>query len=307
MNGADGRLVQIAQKRFGVASWQEARACGLTVRQIERRIDEGAITQPAFGALLIGAAPRTWEQEVATAVISMGDGAAASHMTAAALWGMLNTSGGRIEVVVPRWDRLRRDFTVHESLDLAPIDVTPHRGITITTPARTVVDIGAVFRSAVPEVFARGLRLGLLDADDVGAVVRRVAKRGRRGVGPAKSLLKSLATNSDQTESWAEDISLKISRQAGFPEPVQQFEIRTSNGWFICRCDFAYPPIRLAIFVDGFAYHGGEQAFQTDRVQGNELSLCAWRYLRFTYWDLVKRPQYVVHKVRTALSSILAD
>lgn len=306
MNGADGRLVEIGQRRFGVASWSEALQVGLTPRQIERRIDEGAIRQPALGALVIGAAPKTWEQDVAVAVLSMGNDAAASHMTAAALWGMLNTAGGRVEIVVPRWDRLHREFTVHESLDLSPTDVTVHRGIPITTPARTVVDVGAVFRSAVPEVFHRGRRLGVVEAEDVVAVVRRVAKRGRRGVGPAKKLLRSLPAFADRTESWAEDIYLRISREAGFPEPVQQLEIRNPDGWFICRCDFAYPQVRLAIFVDGFTYHGDEEAFQKDRVQGNELGLIGWRYLRFTYWDLVKRPQYVISQVQSALSNLLA-
>lgn len=171
----------------------------------------GVIDEPAPGALVIGAAPKTWEQEVAIAVFASGADAAASHMTAAVLWGMLNTSGGRVDVVVPRWDRNHRDFTVHESLDLIPDDVTVHRGIPITTPRRTVVDVGAVFRSAVPEIYHRGNRMGLVDVEDLGAMVRRVARKGRRGVGPAKSLLRSLRLFPDRTESWAEDIYLKIS------------------------------------------------------------------------------------------------
>ncbi len=240
----------------------------------------------------------TWEQDVAVAVLSCGPGAAASHMTAAALWGMLNTSGGRVDVVVRRWDRTHRDFIVHESLDLVPEDKDLNRGIAITTPARTVVDVGAQYRSAVPEVFHRGRRLGLLAAESVGSVVTRVAKRGRAGVGPAKALLRNLPP-SDVTESWAEDIYLRISRDGMLPEPVQQLEIRTADGWFICRCDFGYPAVRLAIFIDGFAYHSDR--FQADRKQGNNLSLIDWRYLRFTYWDLVDRPGYVLQQVRAAL------
>ena len=303
---ADGLLVAIGKGRFGVATRPEALQVGLSERQINRRIAVGAIHEPAPGALVIGAAPKTWEQEVAVAVLSMGEAAAASHTTAAALWGLLNTSGGRVDVVVPRWDRTHRDFAVHESLDLIEDDVTIHRGIPITVPARTVVDSGAVFRSAVPEMYHRGHRLGLVDADSIGDFVRRVAKRGRRGVGPAKSLLRNLRLEPDKTESWAEDIYLRISREAGFPEPVQQLEVRTSDGWFVCRCDFGYPEVMLAIFIDGFSYHGDGQAFQTDRVQGNELNLMGWRYLRFTYWDLVNRPYYVVQQVRSVLALILA-
>ena len=302
VNGADGRLVEIARSRFGVATWSEARSAGLSIRQIERRIAQGAIHQPAPGALVVGAAPKTWEQDVAVAVLSSGRGAAASHMTAAVLWGMLNTSGGRVDVVVRRWDREHRDFTVHESLDLIDDDVTVWRGIPITLPVRTVVDVGAVFRSAVPEIYDKGHRLGLVDPESLGAMVGRVAKRGRRGVGPAKALLRNLSLFPDKTESWAEDIYLQISRSAGFPEPIQQFEIRTEDGWFICRVDFAYPLRRVAIFIDGLAYHSDAKAFQRDRMQGNELSQLGWRYLRFTYADLTQRPGYVVQQIRSALS-----
>lgn len=303
---AEGLLVGLAKNRFGVATRQEALQCGLSHDQINRRIALGAIEEPAPGALVIGAAPKTWEQEVAVAVLSLGPGAAASHLTAAALWGILNTSGGRVDVVVPRWDRTHRQFTVHESLDLIDSDVTVHRGIPTTVPARVVVDSGAVFKSAVPEIFHRAQRLGLVDPDAVSVFVRRVARKGRRGVGPAKALLRSLRMYPDRTESWAEDIYLRISRQAGLPEPLQQYEVRTFDGWFICRCDFAYPDIRLAIFIDGLSYHGDGAAFQNDRVQGNALSLIDWRYLRFTYWDLVKRPYLVVQQIRSALGSVLA-
>lgn len=189
---------------------------------------------------------------------------------------------------------------MHESRDLIDADMMIHRGVTV--PARIVVDVGAVYPAAVPEVFHRGRRLGLLDAREVEALVRRVARKGRDGVGPAKLLLKSLGASPDLTESWAEDIYLRISRQAGLREPTQQFEIRSDDGWFICRCDFAYVAARLAIFVDGFAYHGDQRAFQNDRRQGNQLAQIGWRYLRFTYWDLVNRPQYVIQQVSALLA-----
>lgn len=299
---ADGLLVELAKGRFGVAGWDEARQCGLSHRQILHRISVGVILEPAPGALVIGAAPKTWEQDVAVAVLASGPDAAASHMTAAVLWGMLNTSGGRVDVVVPRWDRNHRDFTVHESLDLITDDITIHRGIPTTNPARTIVDVGAVFKSAVPEIYHRGHRLGLVNPDSVGTIVRRVAKKGRRGVGPAKSLLKSLPMVADQTESWAEDLYLKISRDHGLPEPIQQLEIRTNDGWFACRCDFGYLDPRLAIFIDGLAYHNDQATFQRDRLQGNLLTRNGWPYLRFTYWDLLNRPLYVVQQVDTFLA-----
>jgi very-short-patch-repair endonuclease len=223
-------------------------------------------------------------------------------MTAAALWGMLNTSGGRVEVTVPRWDRTHRDFTIHESLDLTADDVTEANGIPITSPARTVVDLGAVFPSAVLEAFNRANRAGLLSLAEVIAVVSRVGKRGRRGTGPARELIRHKRLHPDRTESHAEDLYLHICRNAGLTEPVQQLEIRDGQGWFICRADFAYPDSSLVVFIDGLAYHGDQNSFQRDRTQGNLLELIGWRYLRFTYRDLVDHPVRVVEQVRRALA-----
>ena len=300
------KLVEVARNRFGVTTDLEARLCGLSTGQVSRLISKGMFLRPQPGVLIVGAAPPTWEQGVAVAVLSAGPGGVASHMTAAALWGMLNTSGGRIEVTVPRWDRTHRDYVIHESLDLAPQDVTFLNDIPITTPARTVVDLGAVFRSALREAFNRGKRAGLVELVDVVEVVGRVGRKGRRGVGPARELIRDQRLHPDRTESHAEDVYLNISRMAGLPEPVQQCEIRDDQGWFICRADFAYPSLSLVVFIDGFAYHADQEAFQRDRTQQNQLELIGWRYLRFTYRDLIDHPINVVDQVRRALSLSLS-
>lgn len=302
-----GELIELARSRYGVATDLEAELCGVSADRLGRLVSSGAFLRPQPGVIIAGAAPRTWEQDVAVAVLSAGHGGAASHMSAAALWGMLNTSGGRVEVTVPRWDRTHRQFTIHESLDLVAEDVTELSGITITSPARTVVDLGAVFPSAVLEAYNRGNRAGLLDLAAVVAVVNRVGKRGRQGTGPARELVRNKRLHPDRTESHAEDLYLNISRTAGLSEPVQQLEIRDEQGWFICRADFAYPDSSLVVFIDGLAYHGDQVAFQRDRTQGNLLELIGWRYLRFTFRDLVDHPLSVVDQVRRALSlSILA-
>jgi very-short-patch-repair endonuclease len=301
------KLVEVARNRFGVVTDLEAGVCGLSTGQITRLLATGMFLRPQPGVLIVGAAPATWEQDVAVAVLSAGAGAVASHMTAAALWGMLNTSGGRIEVAVPRWDRTHREYVIHESQDLAAQDVTYLNDIPITSPARTIVDLGAVFRSAVQEAFNRARRAGLVELVDVVDVVGRVGRKGRRGVGPARELIRDQRLNLDRTESHAEDVYLKISRMAGLPEPVQQCDIRDDQGWFICRADFAYPSVSLVVFIDGFAYHSDQEAFQRDRTQQNLLELIGWRYLRFTYRDLIDHSINVVDQVRRALSpSVLA-
>jgi very-short-patch-repair endonuclease len=65
--------------------------------------------------------------------------------------------------------------------------------------------------------------------------------------------------------------------------------------------DFAFPDAKVAIEVDGWAYHSDVERFRADRSKGNALVRAGWRLLRFTWHDLVNRPQYVVAEIRAAV------
>jgi hypothetical protein len=302
--GSDLGLVELGKDRFGVITDREAIEAGLSRRQIEWRLRTGLFYRAAPGVLVVGAAPSTWEQQVAISVFGAGTAAVASHRTAAVLWGLLRTSGGTIEISVRRWERTHRHHLIHESTDLSPADCTLHRGIPVTTPARTIVDLGAVFASSVPEVFQKARRAGLVDLVMVEEVVRRVGRRGRSGTGAARQLIREVRRHPHRTESVAEDMYIDLCRRAGLPEPGAQIDIYDEQGWFICRADFGYTDPRLCIFIDGYAFHSEEEPFQKDRTQQNRLSLAGWEFLRFTYADLRDRPSYVVNQVREILSNL---
>jgi very-short-patch-repair endonuclease len=63
------------------------------------------------------------------------------------------------------------------------------------------------------------------------------------------------------------------------------------------KLDLAYPEIRLAIEVDGFAVHSTRSAFDHDRTRENLLVTGGWTVLRFT--SGMTDPQIV----RTAVST----
>ena len=70
-------------------------------------------------------------------------------------WASSAVRRGVVEVTVPRGTRVRGvDAIVHESLDLRPEDCTFVGPIPVTTPARTLIDLGAVVRwERVEEAF----------------------------------------------------------------------------------------------------------------------------------------------------------
>lgn len=63
--------------------------------------------------------------------------------------------------------------------------------------------------------------------------------------------------------------------------------------------DVAFLEIRLAVEVDGVARHSDVRRFQADRTKQNKLASAGWTVLRFTWRDLVDRPDDVVATIRT--------
>jgi hypothetical protein len=235
------------------------------------------------------------------AVAAAGEAALASHQTAAHLWDLVGLKPDRIEIVMPRWDRSVRSFTVHESKDLLPADFDDIEGIPVTNAARTVVDLGATAPWLVEAALERGIRRRLFTIAEVAAFVGRVGRRGRRGVGTIRPLIEQRLRWDNATESELEDLFRKTWDAPGRPEPLTQYCIKDLSGSFICRTDFAFPDDMLRIELDSEAYHMDRPTFRKDRSVQNRTELLGWRTLRYTWWDLTSRPAEVIREVARAL------
>lgn len=66
------------------------------------------------------------------------------------------------------------------------------------------------------------------------------------------------------------------------------------DGVVRARIDVAFPDLRIAIEVDGFAYHSDRERFQRDRSRQNLLVGLGWTVLRFTWSDLHDRADHVL-------------
>lgn len=55
--------------------------------------------------------------------------------------------------------------------------------------------------------------------------------------------------------------------------------------------DFACPRTRLAVEVDGWAFHGSKAQQQADRFRDRRLLRLGWRTVRYTTEDVLRRPQ----------------
>ena len=77
--------------------------------------------------------------------------------------------------------------------------------------------------------------------------------------------------------------------------------MRRLDGRLLGRVDFAWLEQRLVVETDGFAFHADRTSYRSDRRRTNALVLDGWQVLRFTWEDVVHRPDAVVAAVRLAL------
>lgn len=238
-------------------------------------------------------APVTWHQQVLAGVLAGGPGAAASHRTAALRWGMLEH--GPIEIVVPRGRTPQlRKVIVHQTRD--PIPTTRRSGIPVTSPMRTVVDLGAVVPAATVELALDAAEVARLCA--VAAVeweLARIARPGRRGAGPLREVLDRRALLETPPDGMLEPRFARLCKAAGLDPSIFQHRVGRYE------IDFAYPDLMLAIEVDGYGPHASRHAFQNDQDRQNAFVGLGWTVLRFTWADAVKRPDHVARLIRQAI------
>jgi very-short-patch-repair endonuclease len=88
-----------------------------------------------------------------------------------------------------------------------------------------------------------------------------------------------------------EQALLSAIRNGGrLPEPVHQHAVTASNGAILTVPDFAYPDRRIAIYCDGFAYHGDRDALESDARKRNQLQADGWAVLTFWGRQILRNP-----------------
>jgi very-short-patch-repair endonuclease len=258
---------------------------------VHRRVRAGSWRQCSRGVYFVADRPFTAAARIRAAVWSYGSQAAASGLAAAYWLELTKFAPGIVEVTVPRDSNGRRHAgSVVRRRDLPPADVVERRGLRVTALPLTVVEAAVRQRDGVKlmdSALQRDVALRELWA-------AHLRNKGRYG-SPASRLL--LQAASDGARSTAERLFVKLLRDAGITGwktnyPVGGYEV-----------DVGFPGRKVAIEVDGLAFHTGPVEFQVDRERQNTLALLGWQVLRFTWLDLTEYPQRVLAVVRSAISA----
>jgi very-short-patch-repair endonuclease len=253
----------------------------------------GELDRLCRSVYLAAGAPHTYQARLWAAHLAT-DGDLAFE-TAGRLWGVYeDVDEDDVHVVVPHGRRI-----------VAPPGVRVHRcrvprsairlrgGLPITDRTWTLLDLLATLRwTHASRLADRALQRRWLEHDDL---ARRLAAHPRR---PGNAQLRRLAGQvTDGAAAHSERVLHRLLRTAGIFGWVPNHEV-WAGGELVGVVDVAIPARRIAIEVDGMAYHVDVDRFRADRRKQNGLVALGWTVLRFTWADLTERPGYVIATIR---------
>jgi hypothetical protein len=301
-------IMEIAETQHGVLTFQQALACGLSEGQIRRQLEAGRWVAVGRGVYRISGCPITWEQRLAGLTFAAGPAAAASHRSAAALLGIPGFERrGNVEVTTPRARRHRTEGqVVHRWRPFPAHHLTVIEGIVTTRVPRTLCDLAGVLHPRRTErAIDNCLAMGIATPGTLQAAHSDLASRGRKGTALLRLLLADRCDGYIAPASELEARFRDLTRDAGLPDSVRQLDAGDDEAW-IGRVDVAYPTARLLIELDSRRHHSSKLDRQADAERDRSLRRGGWQVVRFTWEDLLERPQWVVSELRRLLGMTAA-
>jgi hypothetical protein len=157
----------------------------------------------------------------------------------------------------------------------------------------------------VAEALDRAHGRGIVSVASVKTALDAVARQGRRGVGVMRRVLEPHLACEPVAGVFEARMARLLASQE-LPPAVPEYEVWTDAGAFVARVDFAYPELRLAIEVDGYAAHSSVDAFRRDRTRQNALVAAGWTVLRFTWTEVNGNSPHVGRTIRTTRRRLAA-
>jgi very-short-patch-repair endonuclease len=171
-------------------------------------------------------------------------------------------------------------------------DVTRHKGIPVTTPARTLVDLAA----ALPYRPLRRATRQALTLTTIRQILETLDRLGpRRGV---TKLANILATGHAPTRSELEDAVLDLILAGG----LQHLDVNRPLiiGGRRVIPDFRWPAQRLVVEADGAEWHDNKLAREDDAERQALLEAHGERVIRVTWSQAIARRGETLERLRAA-------
>lgn len=286
---------RIAQRQHGVVLRSQLWEIGVSRATLQRDISAGRWEPHGKGVLCLAGTQQTplvraWITSLATRPEGILTGA-----SAAALHG----SGAWDDVPLGRqgWVLLNRETSIGViALGHPNPKGLIKGGLALTTRTQTAIDLLRVLPLSKARTIAfRAVQLGDLNPESLASAIREL--RGYRGNTQLRRILSDI---SDGAHAESERRALILLRRARITGWVANYRVELRGGAYAA-IDIAFPEARLAIEIDGRAWHSSTDRFESDRTRQNSLVSANWRVLRFTWQQIVNDPDYVTTEIRRHL------
>lgn len=278
------RAWELARRQHGVVARRQLLELGFSANAVEHRLKKGRLRPARRGIYLVGWPGITPERRWMAAVLACGDGAL-SHRSAATLLGIGTERLGRIDVSVRRPHNFRLPgIRVHVREALRDDDLGTRRGIPLTQPVRTLIDLAT---ELTPHELERAVneadKHDLIDPESLRDALDSHA--GEPGVRPVRTLLDKQTFRLSDTE--LEVLFRPIAAAAGLSTPLTKQWV---NGFEV---DFHWPDLRLVVETDGLRYHRTPSAQARDALRDQIHTAAGFTRLRFTHYQVKYEPAHV--------------
>ncbi|HEX5597094.1 MAG TPA: DUF559 domain-containing protein [Micromonosporaceae bacterium] len=294
-------------EQSGVVTWSQAVA-ELGPAKVRHLLKTGRWRRACRGVLLSHQGPLTEDQQWWVAVLAAGEQAVLAGLSAARAGGLRGKwRRDVVDVLVP-YGRHAPDLLGRLPLGFPAVrvrrtrylpDVDRQRGRPDrTSMGRSLVDAAQWARTddAAQAVLAAACQQRRVTPAEVREVVVRMPKARRR-----RLILATLADIEGGAQALSEIDFVRLCRRHRLPVPDLQ-ERRVDASGRVRYLDATWRRWRLHAEVDG-AHHMEARHWAADLRRQNEIWIQGDRILRFTAFDVRRRPEYVAAQVRKALEA----
>jgi hypothetical protein len=298
---------RLAEQQHGLISREQALAHGMNSNQIGARLRRGTWDHVARNVYRVPGSVPTWEQRVLAAVWAAGAGAAASRLSAAALWRIPGFAPGPVEVTQRRGPSSRYPKPgLHDTRCLPEHQVRIVRAIPTTSPERTLLDLcGCVHPGRAERAVDNGLAMELTSVHRIGLMLAETGARGRTGTALLRRILSVRCDDYVPPASELEALVEAVLEGAGLPLPDRQASIGGTTAP-AGRVDYIYRPFRLVIEADSRRHHSSWLDVQADHRRDLILMAAGYRIVRVNWHQLIGEPELFIAAVKSFLRDVAA-
>jgi len=293
----DAKAVRLASGQDGLVTQAQLRDAGLSARVVRRLRASGVLHQASPQVLILPGLRLAGDRRLRAALLQAGPMAALSHASAAAWWSAPRVGGGAVEVMVRHGTTVPAGpiGRVHVSRNLRSVDVRVERGMRVTSPRRTVLDLAPrLGRRHLGDVLRDFERRGLLDLGALGRELGLVPHRGMAGVVRLEALVDAIAVL-PLGDSWLADEFISVLDGAGRRLPETQVPFTVDGHDYVL--DTLWRAERFVVELDGQEHHSSRVDRRKDAERAARITGCGYGLVRFTYEDVVGRPDYCLEVV----------